>query len=233
MPARSKGTQWSGGGRLVLAAGMVTLAACGGGEPPSSVPDSQPGTPVRVEEALLTPRDLGDGWIDLGAVPIEQRGFEGCPGSRVITALEDSARRGEAQSIYAEGEPPAPTFGESISLWESADVAHDRLATFAATATECRSFEQELLDGRRAVLSVAEREAPQLGDEAAALVVSVDPDEGPTMALDVVVVRLGSVLVLTDGERVDGDPEVSLDQDRLDELTGRAVEKAEEILTPS
>ncbi len=51
--------------------------------------------------------------------------------------------------------------------------------------------------------------------------------------MDVVLVRLGSVLVLTEGQRVDGDPAVSLEPDRLDELTERAVEKAEEALAPS
>ncbi len=75
----------------------------------------------------------------------------------------DAARRGEAQSTYAEGEPPASTFGESISLWESADVASDRLATFASMTSGCRSFEEELPDGRRAVISVVQRDAPPPG----------------------------------------------------------------------
>lgn len=101
---------------------------------------------------------------------------------------------------------PAPNIGESISVRESPDVAHARWATVAATAAECRSFEAELLDGRRAVVSVAEREAPPLGDESAALVITTDPEEGPGLTLDVMAVRLGSYIVLTDSAVVEGDP---------------------------
>lgn len=232
MTERGRRARWSG--PLLLAMGLTTpLAACGGNPPPPSAPDALPGSPPELEEALLTTSELGEGWIDLGAVPLEERGLRGCPEGQVITAGEDAARRGEAQSTYAEGKPPAPTFGESVSLWESADVASERLATFASMASECRSFEEELLDGRRAVISVVQRNAPPLGDQAVALELRADAAEGPTVSSDVVLVRLGSVLVLTEGQRVDGDPDVSLDQERLDELTGRAVEKAEETLAPS
>jgi hypothetical protein len=75
-----------------------------------------------------------------------------------------------------------------------------------------------------------QRDAPRLGDEAIALEHRVDPDEGPSLVLDLVVVRLGSALVLVDGERVDGEPDRSLDRQRLDELTGRAVDKARTAL---
>jgi hypothetical protein len=226
------------GRRLVLtAAAIVLLAACGDDPPPPAaqdppVPDSLPGSPPELEGALPEPADLGDAWTDLGAVPLEQRGFPGCPETGAITAGEGSARRGEAQSLYAEGELPAPTFAVSISAWESPDVAQDRLTAFAAVATRCRSFEQELLDGRQAAISVAERVPPPLGDAAAAVVLTIDPEQGPTSFLDTVAVRLGDLIVLTDGERVEGEPDASLEQARFDDLTRQAVEKAQRLLVP-
>ena len=214
---------------------VVLVTACGGGGDGGtrltpSVPIALPATPPEVLEALLTPEDLGDGWIDLGAVPQSDRGFSGCPQTQVITGGDDPARLGEAQRLLADGQPPGPILGESISLWESPEVAGDRLATIASTVTECPTFQHELLDGRSSTVAVVQRDAPPLGDEAVALEHQVAPDEGPSLVLDVIVVRVGSALVLTDGERVDGDPVRSLDQRRFDELTGLAVEKARSTL---
>ena len=231
VPARQHAGRWLGALGIV-----VLMTACGGDEgaqltPPA--PIALPGTPPEVLEALLTPEDLGDGWVDLGAMPQTDRGFSGCPSSQVITGGEDPARVGEAQRLLADGEPPAPVLGESISVWESPDVARDRLATIASTVTECGTFEQDLLDGRSSMVTLVQREGPPLGDERIALEHRVDPDEGPSLVVDVVVVRLGSALVLTDGERVDGEPDRSLDLQRLDELTGQAVEKARTALPAS
>ena len=125
--ARRWRPRWSG--RLLTAMGVAALlVACGEdpaptGIPDSSVPDALPGTPAEVEEALLTTDDLGEGWTDLGAVPFGERSFPECPETGVVTDGEDPTMLGEAQSHYGEGDPPVPTFGVSISLWESADVA--------------------------------------------------------------------------------------------------------------
>ncbi len=238
MSATETGPRWRAGGRL-LAAGVlvVQLAACGGDAPERpahrAVPDSLPGTSADLADALLTPQDLGEGWSDLGALPLDERGFDECPLTKVITAGEDSARRGETQSLYAEGELPAPNIAKSISVWESPDVAHDRWATFAATAAEFRPFEAELLDGRRAVVSVAEREAPPAGGRTAALVITTDPEEGPGLTLDVMAVRLGSYIGLTDSAVVEGEPDAGLERGRFDDLTRQAVEKARRELEPS
>ena len=119
------------GRRLLLPTGIAALlVACGGdpvprGVPDSSLPDALPGTPAEVKDALLTTDDLGEGWVDLGAVPLDERGFESCPETGVVTGGKAAARLGEAQSPYAEGDPPVPTFGVSISVWESPDVALD------------------------------------------------------------------------------------------------------------
>ncbi len=225
-------------GRLLVTVGMAALlVGCGEDAAPrgvtdSSLPDALPGTPAEVEEALLTTGDLGEGWVDLGAVPLDERGFEDCPETRVVTGGEDPARLGEAQSLYAEGDPPVPTFGESISLWESPEVAAERLATSASVPSECGSFEQEMVDGTTATVRVLPRDAPQLGDEAMRMVVEFDQDDGPTILRDVVVVRIGDVLVLTEGaDLAEDDPRADRQQERFDELTRQAVDKATRFLS--
>lgn len=212
--------------RLVVVA-LVLLAGCGGEQPPPPVPDALPGTPPEVEAALLTPDELGKPWVDIGAVPFDERGFDGCPPGQVITAVADPERVGEAQSGYTEGEPPAPLFGESISLWKSAEVAHARLRQFASQTSQCRSFTNRLTDGRQATLRASGRQPPRLGDEAVAVVVQTDPADGPITYADVVVVRHGKVLILTEGHRVDGDPRISLERSQLEALTRQAFDKVQ------
>ena len=51
---------------------------------------------------------------DLGAVPLDERGFEGCPETRMVTGGDDPARLGEAQSLYGQGDLPVVTFAESV-----------------------------------------------------------------------------------------------------------------------
>jgi hypothetical protein len=227
---------WSG--RLLLTMGVAALlVACGGdpvpaGIPDPSVPDALSGTPPEVEEALLTTEDLGEGWTDLGAVPLGERSFAECPETGVVTDGEDPARLGEAQSHYGEGDPPVPTFGVSVSLWESPDVARERLATLASIPSECGSFEQELPEGGTATVTITDRDAPPLGEEAVAQVIEVDLPEGPTILRDVVTVRIGDALVLTDGLNVaEGDPKLDRQRERFDDLAGRAVDKASRILS--
>jgi hypothetical protein len=221
----------------VLVASTAVLVACGGDEEPagipdSSVPDALPGTPGEVEEALLTTDDLGEEWVDLGAVPLDERGFAECPETGVITGGTDPARLGEAQSLYGQGDPPVPMFGVSVSLWESPDVARERLAALASIPSECRSFDHELPDGGTATVTITERDAPALGDEAIAHVVEFDLPEGPTILRDLLTVRIGDALVLTDGPDVaEGDPELDRQRRRFDDLTGRAVDKATRILS--
>ena len=225
-------------GRLLTAMGVAALlVACGGdpspaGIPDSSIPDALPGTPAEVEKALVTADDLGEGWTDLGPVPLEERSFAECPETGVVTGGEDPARLGEAQSVYAEGDPPVPTLGVSVSLWESPDVASQRLATLASLPSECPSFEHELPDGSTATVTITEGNAPALGDEAIAQVIEFDPPDGPTILRDVLVVRIGDALVLTDGpDLVEGDPELDRQRKRFEDLTGQAVEKATGILS--
>jgi hypothetical protein len=223
-------------GRLLFTMGIAALlVACGGapvpaGMPDSSVPDALPGTPAEVEEALLTTDDLGEGWTDLGAIPLGERGFAECPETGVVTGGKDPARLGEAQSLYGEGDPPVPTFGVSVSLWESPDMARERLATLASIPSQCRSFEHELPDG--GTVTITEREAPPLGEEAIAHVIEFDLPEGPTIMRDVLTVRIGDALVLTDGPDVaEGDPELDRQRERFDDLTSQAVDKATRILS--
>jgi hypothetical protein len=185
-----------------------------------------------VEQALVTEEDLGAGWTDLGAVPVDERGFANCPETGVVTGGKDPARLGEAQSTYGEGEPPVPTFGVSVSLWKSPEVARARLATLASIPSACRPFEHDLPDGGTATVTITERDAPPLGDEALAQVVEFDLPEGPTILRDVLVVRIGDVLVLTEGvDRVQDDPQADRQQDRFHDLTGRAVGKATRTLS--
>ena len=228
--------RWSG--RLLFTMGVAALlVGCGedpapAGIPDPSVPDALPGTPAEVEEALLTADDLGEGWTDLGAVPLDERSFTECPETGVVTGGKDPSRLGEAQSLYGEGDPPVPTFGESISLWESPEVAAERLAASASVTSECGSFEQEMLDGSTATVKLLPRDVPQLGDEAVCVVIEFDQDEGPTILRDLVIVRIGDVLVLTEGvDRVEDDPQADRQQERFDELTAQAVDKATRILS--
>lgn len=228
--------RWSG--RLLFSMSIAAvLVGCGedpvpAGMPDPSVPDALPGTPAEVEEALLTADDLGEGWTDLGAVPPDDRGFPECRETAVVTGGEDPARLGEAQSTYGEGDTPVPTLGVSVSLWESPDVARDRLATLASVPAECPSFEHELADGGTATVTISEREAPPLGDEGVAHVLEFDLPEGPTVLRDVRTVRIGDVLVLTDGPDVaEGDPELDRQRERFDDLTSRAVDKAMRTLS--
>ena len=179
---------------------------------------------------MLTVDDLGEEWVDLGPTPFEQRGIESCPPTNVPAAEEDVRRVGEAQSYYSEGEPPAPTFFESISLWDSADVASERLAVFATASEDCVGVQQELADGQSATSTFTQRPAPQLGDEAVALTLQLEPEEGPNLFADLVAVRVGNAIVFTNGERYEAGPEDSLAPSRLDQLTQRAVEKAERTL---
>ena len=233
---RPRPPRWSG--RLLFTVGIAAvLVGCGedpapAGIPDPSVPDALPGTPAEVEQALLTADDLGEGWTDLGAVPLDERGFAECPETAVVTGGEDPARLGEAQSTYGEGDPPAPTLGVSVSLWESPDVARERLATLASIPSECPPFEHELPDGGTATVTITERDAPPLGDEGVAHVLEFDPPEGPTILRDVRTVRIGDALVLTDGPDVaEGDPELDRQRERFDDLTSRAVDKAVRTLS--
>lgn len=223
---------------LFLAVGMAApLTACGDDAEPAapptpSVPDALPGTPAEVGQALLTTDDLGEGWTDLGAVPLGERGFIECPESGVITGGGDATRLGEAQSLYGEGEPPVPTFGVSVSSWESSDVARERLATFASAPSACGSFPHELSGGGTAMVTITEAAAPALGDEAIAQVIVSDQREGPTLLRNVVAVRIGDALVLTEGPDVAvGDPELDRQRERFGDLTGQAVDKAAEVLS--
>jgi hypothetical protein len=225
-------------GRMLVSAVMAALlVACGedpelAGTPDSSAPDALPGTPAEVEDALLTSDDLGEDWTDLGAVPLDERGFAECPESGAVTGGDDPARLGEAQSLYNTGDPPVPTLGVSVSLWESPDVASERLATMASIPAECASFEDELLDGGTATVTITEREAPQLGDEAIAQVIEFDMPEGPNVLRDVLVVRIGDALVLTEGPDVaEGDPALDRQRERFEDLTGQAVDKAARVLS--
>jgi hypothetical protein len=229
-------------GRMVVAMGgmAAVLAACGGdpqsaasaAPTDSSVPDALPGTPAEVEEALVTADDLGEGWTDLGAVPLDERGFAKCPESGVITGGEDATRLGEAQSSYGEGDPPVPTFGVSVSSWESPEVARERLATFASLPDTCGPFRHELPDGGTAMVTITEAAAPALGDESIAQVMVFDLGEGPTLLRDVLAVQIGDALVLTEGPDVAvGDPELDRQSERFRGLTAQAVDKAARVLS--
>ena len=208
--------------------GLALLVGCGG-EKPERAAKALPGTPPEVEESLLTVDDLGADWIDVGPTPFDERGFDSCPPTNVLTAEEDDRRVGEAQSYYNEGEPPAPTFFESVSLWDSAEVADERLGIFASSA-QCVDVRQELLDGRPATATFTLRPAPQLGDEAVALTLELQPEEGPDLLVDMVAVRVGKAIVFTNGERYEDEPAASLDPSRLAELTEKAVEKVKQTL---
>jgi hypothetical protein len=209
----------------------VLLAGCAtDNEPPAPPPEpkSLAGSPPSVEAALLTTAELGEGWVDLGATPFEQRGLAACPPTNVLTAQEDDRRLGEAQTHHRQGdEDPAPVFFESISLWESPEAAEASLSEFGTAPTVCTGGTHRTPDGREAQLTFDERPAPELGEQAVAQVLRFDFQDTPDQFVDLIAVRLGDVVVLTNGERFEGNPDSSLDTDRLDELTRRAVEKVE------
>lgn len=211
----------------------LLLVGCGGdGEAPApardTVPKALPGTPPEVEAALLTADELGDGWKDDGATPFEERGLDGCPATDVLTSVEDPARLGEAQTYFLEGdEPPAPVFFTSVSLWESAEVARARLATFASAAGTCVDVPHRLPDGRRATYTIREAPAPDLGDEALGQEARFTVEDQPDGSMELIAVRLDDVVVLTLGERYDGSPRVSVSRARLEELTRKAVGKVQ------
>lgn len=215
-------------------AGTVLLAGCGGdgqGGPPPRAPKSLPGTPAGVEAALLTAEEVGDGWEDIGPTPFEQRGLDACPPTNVLTAEEDERRLGEAQTYHRRGESdPAPTFFESVSLWESAQIAEERLATFGTAPTACTGGQHRTPDGRVAEVTFTGRPVPDLGDEAVAQEVHFDFAEGVDATVDVIAVRLDDVIVFTNGERFSGQREASLEPAELADLTRQAVEKVERNL---
>ena len=187
-----------------------------------------PGSPPGVEAALLTAEDLGDSWVDTGPTPFEQRGFQGCPATNVLTAEEDPSRVGEAQTYFQEGdEPPAPTFHESVSLWKSESVAQERLATFATAATTCVGVPEQTPDGTEATLTFTERPVPTLGDQAVGQSAEFDFADRPDATIDVIAIRLDNVIVLTVGERHDDNPQASLSTARLEELTRQSVDKVQ------
>jgi hypothetical protein len=63
-------------------------------------------------------------------------------------------------------------------------------------------------------------------------VIEFDLPEGPTIMRDVLTVRIGDALVLTDGPDVaEGDPELDRQRERFDDLTSQAVDKATRILS--
>ena len=170
---------------LLLMIGVAALlTGCGGDDPPAA-------EARRRRRPLPTPcRAPRPRWRRPCRAPTTSAGL-------------DPTRLGEAQSLYGEGEPPVPTFGESVSLWESPDVARERLGTFASITAECRSFEHRLEAGRTATVTITEQAAPPLGD----------------------------VVVLTEGpDLAEGDPELDRQRERFDDLTARAVEKATRTL---
>ncbi len=222
--------------RHLLAAVLspLLLLACDAeeaSEPPMTVPKALPGSPPKVEAALMTVEDLGDGWVDQGPTPFEMRGFDDCPATNVLTSAQDPRRVGEAQTYFSKGDDaPAPTFFESVSVWESDGVAQDRLATFATAASTCVGVKQRTLDGREATVTFTERPAPDVGGEAVSQALRFDFGDGPDSTVDLIAVRLGDVIVFTNGERHDGEPQASLDPSLLQDLTRMAVEKVERSL---
>ena len=218
---------------LVGVIGPTLLVACGGAEEsgrPVAVPKALPGSPPAVEAALLTVEDLGDGWVDTGPTPFEMRGLDECPATNVLTSVKDPSRVGEAQTYFSEGdEAPAPTFFESVSLWSSEQVAQDRLATFATATATCVGVTQSTPDGD-AKVTFTEGPAPDLGDEAVGQASRFDFEDRPDSTVDLIAVRIGDVIVFTNGERYDGSPRASLDTARLEDLTRQAVDKVKRKL---
>lgn len=221
------------GDRLLAVLLTVTLAAgCGGGADPAptaAVDKSLPGTPAGVEKALLTASDVGEGWVDVGPTPFEERGVDACPPTNVLSADEDAERVGEAQTFFTESESRrAPTFFESISLWQSPQVAAERLRTFATAPAVCLGGTMTTPDGKEVKVTAREQVAPDLGDGAVANALSFDFADGPDSVVDLIAVRLDDVIVFSNGERFEDEPDASLDRARLLELTRRAVDKVEQ-----
>ncbi len=198
---------------------------------PAPAPKALPGSPPEVEAALLTTEDLGDGWVDIGATPFEERGLKTCPATNVLTSQEDPSRVGEAQTHFLEDDdPPAPPFFESVSLWKSEQVAQERLATFATATTTCIGVTERTPDGRDATVTFTERPMPDLGDETVGQTVRFDFAEGPDATLELIAVRLGNVIMLTNAERSDAAPDRGLDSAELLKLTSEAVDKVKRSL---
>lgn len=216
---------------LVALVSPLLLVGCGGAEEsgrPVAAPKALPGSPPEVEAALLTVDDLGDSWVDTGPTPFEERGFQACPATNVLTAEEDPSRVGEAQTYFQAGdEPPAPVFHESVSLWKSEQVAQERLATFATSATTCVGVTEEMPDGTEATVTFTERPVPTLGDETVSQSARFDFADRPDATIDVMAVRLDNVIVLTVGERHDDSPQASLSTARLEALTRKSLEKVQ------
>ncbi len=86
-------------------------------------------------------------------------------------------------------------------------------------------------DGQRARFAVLHRDGPKLGDQSSAATVRVDAHGRPPAFIDLIAVRLGDAIVFTNGERYEGtDLPASLTTAQLDELTRRAVSKAQDAL---
>lgn len=64
-----------------------------------------------------------------------------------------------------------------------------------------------------------------MGDEAVGQSARFDFADRPDATVDLMAVRLGNVIVLTNGERYDAEPQASLDTARLEELGRKAVDK--------
>jgi len=106
-------------------------------------------------------------------------------------------------------------------------VASERLAVFASMPTECAPYERELPGTGTVTVRHAAADAPSLGDEAVALVHEAALPDGTTVLRDIVGVRIGAALILTEGPDVAADsPELGAARQQLRELTARAVEEA-------
>ena len=80
-------------------------------------------------------------------------------------------------------------------------------------------------------MTITERDAPSMGDEAVAQVLEFELPDGPTVVRDVLAMRIGDVVVLTEGPDVaEGDPELARQRERFEDLTGQAVDGAAGVL---
>jgi hypothetical protein len=222
---------------IVAVLAPLLLSSCGEGaeeEGPGPVPKALPGSPPELEAALLTIEDLGDGWVDIGPTPFEERGLEACPATNVVTSEEDPSRVGEAQTHFLrEDEPPTPPFFQSVSVWESEQAAQERLATFATSTATCVGVAERTPDGRAATVTFTERPVPELGDQTVGQTVRFDFAEGPDATLELLAVRLRNVVVLTNAERSEAAPDRGLDSAEFLALTREAVDKVTRSLPVS